>query len=75
MLLTYKNIREMGYGVLAYCITECRHYDTFHSWVNNLFPEWNLDISDFREHISYDNNILDSNEEVILYNYLKFRNL
>ena len=71
MLLTYQSIREMGYGGLAYCITECHHYDSFYSWVNNLFPEWDLDISDFREQISYDNNILDSNEEVVLYNYLK----
>jgi len=69
-ILTYKHLRDAGYSILAYCITEQHHYKTFYEWVSNLFPNWGLLESDFHNHIGYDNSVLGSKDEVSLYNFL-----
>jgi len=65
-----KNLRELGLGTLIYILQTYNHYNNFYEWLNKLHPEWDIKIENFNKHISYDGVILDSNEEVSLYNYL-----
>jgi len=70
-LFTYSIIRSLGYSRLASCITVNKHYSSFYEWLNKLHPEWGLTSDDFKEYISFDNNKLNSNEEVSIYNIIK----
>lgn len=67
----YRNVRESGYGILAYCITEKKHYHNFYEWLRKLYPEWELNISDFNSHVACDGTVLLSKEEMILYEFIK----
>jgi len=68
---TFKNIRLLGYSKLACCITENKQYSSFYEWLNKLHPEWNLTSDDFKEHIAFDGSKLNSNEEVLIYTFMK----
>ncbi|GEM_PF-4545653 len=70
-MLTYKNIRELGFSMLGWCLTEYKYYNSFYDWINYLYPEWMLTSDDFKEKYTYDGVRVYSHEEADLYNYIK----
>lgn len=70
-LFIYKNIRNLGYGILGYCIFKYKHYDSFYQWLNYLYPNWNLSHEDFKESYGFDGTRLSSHEETLVYDIMK----
>lgn len=54
------------------CISLYEHYNTYYEWINHLFPEWCLNPEDFKVHIAKDGVKLNSREELLVYEFVKY---
>lgn len=71
-IFTSQNLRDMNYNGLVYCIFTYNHYKSFYEWVNKLYPSWKLKEDNFNQFISKDGYYFDSNEEKIVYEFIKY---
>lgn len=65
------NLILLGYKNLLHCLNNYKHYNSFYEWVSFLHPEWNLKNKDFNTFYGIDGAILNSNEELQVYNLIK----
>ncbi|WP_342567787.1 hypothetical protein MKY09_05325 [Psychrobacillus sp. FSL K6-4046] len=70
-IFTVSSLRIIGEHRLNRCLHEYDHYGSYYEWLSYIFPQWGLQPENFKLSISFDGVVFDSNEECLIYEYLK----